>query len=284
MPRLSNGAVARVGLRGRGLLPQRILLGRRQHLLQALEVGNRRPGADFSAETECAAIGGIDLPIRRRNPIIRTVHLESALIEERRGGRGGARRDHVRPGGLGQDIHEFLLHLGRWRLVAADEKVDDARVAAQLQALRAQGRAGNRMIGGRPRRPLLPMIAAVPAEDDDNARLVEEVVQLVPHQLALQRDRVQPEVIDVLHRRARLRPVGPQQHVGVQRATAINIGLPLILNSLPPAGVSSIPPVGCRSAGCACRSLRRRPPPSTRRSCRAGAPYPRPPQGRMDRD
>ena len=68
------------------------------------------------------------------------------------------------------DLEIGALHFGRRRIVAAIEPDEQAGVLAEAQHLRAERGCGNGEVLGRPVLPVFPVIAAAPAEHDENSR------------------------------------------------------------------------------------------------------------------
>jgi len=142
-------------------------------------------------ESVSTAVLPVKIPVAGRDVIVRPGHLDAACAGHR-GGRGGGGREHgVGPVSLGLDLQVGILHVGWWRTVAAIEPHQKAGMGSQAQHLRAQGGGGDGEVLRGPVFPVLPMIAAAPAQHYQNALLVGQMKELIGFELALQANGVQ---------------------------------------------------------------------------------------------
>ena len=146
--------------------------------------------------------------------------------------------------GLGQWVSDFHLEIGFLdfrdrRIVAAIEPDQQAGVMAKAEHLRAQGRCGDGEVLRRPVFPVLPVIAAAPAEHDKNAAFVGEAEKVLGFEFAFQTDGVE---IHVLTRsnwlRRRFSSVRRSMSCD-QPAPRMRMGLPFMRKSRLPLAVSS---------------------------------------------
>ena len=206
------------GVEGPGLVDGPEVLGA-QHLLQALDGRDGRARAHLGVEAERASVPGVEEPVGGRHVVVRAPHLHARGPAGRRLLRG--RRDHGRaPVGTLQLVQVGLLHRGRGRVVAAVEPHEDARVGAQAAGLVRERGHGHVAVLVVPLVPLLPLVAAAPADHDQDALLVGQVEQLVRLELSLRADGVEAHLPHVAQLGAQARGVAAQHHVRAPAAAA----------------------------------------------------------------
>jgi len=115
--------------------------------------------------------------------------------------------------GVGFDFEIGVFDVGGRRAVAAVEPDEQAGVVPQAQHLVVQGRGGDGQIGWGPVLPVLPVVAAAPAEHHEDTLLVGEVKELLGFKFAFQANGVEVHLADELELLAQAFGVGAQQHV-----------------------------------------------------------------------
>src|SRR5262249_37585008 len=108
------------------------------------------------------------------------------------------RRLHrVRPLDLLNDVEVHLLDLvWRW-IVAAVEPVEDGRVTREAAQLIAQRVGGDLFVLGVPILPLLPVIAATPSREHEDAHAVAELEEVLVFEFAFEAHGIEVHVLDV---------------------------------------------------------------------------------------
>ena len=86
------------------------------------------------------------------------------------------------------------LNIRRWRIIAAIQPDKQARVVAKTQHLRAHGFRCDLKSSPASIFPVLPMVAAAPAQHNENALLVGEVEKVVRLHLPFEPNRIQMHV------------------------------------------------------------------------------------------
>ena len=185
---------------------------RRDVFVVALFGGRAAGGAVASAE-----------PVARRSPTVRARHVD-AVPDALPVGTSVDRRhgvdDRVGPVQIRQDAVIRLQDFRWWTAVASVGPQENRRVRAQHLDLRAQAVPRDPVVLVVPLRPLLPLVAAHPAEHQRDAHLVGHLDDAFAGELALQSQHVQAEILDVAQRGGIACGIVGEQQVGRVRRTA----------------------------------------------------------------
>ena len=113
----------------------------------------------------------------------------------------------------GFDVEVGFLDIGRRRIVAAVEPDQQAGVMAEAQHLRTQRGSGDGEVFRGPGLPPFPVIAAAPAEHDEDSILVGKIEEVVGVEFSFEADGVEVQIAHHAELLPQPRGIGAQQHV-----------------------------------------------------------------------